>query len=79
MKNQILISLIALAFGGCATFHAKTVHHTAAISAPSVAPVKSSITAASRASEETSRQISSIKRGTETVDFKAGRALRFFP
>lgn len=76
--KTLALALIAVSLAGCATLKAKT-YHTAAITAPSVTPVKSSISDASRQSQETSQHISDIKRGTDRVDYKASRALRFFP
>lgn len=77
MKPLLLTVFLALALCACAPFKAKK-HHTAAIAAPSVGPVKDSIGRASAASMETSRHISDIKRGTDRVDYKGGRALNFF-
>lgn len=74
--NRLL--LLSILLTGCGHFKAKQ-YHTAAVSPPSVQPVRTSIGNASRQSAETSRQIGDIRKGTDKVDRKAMRALEFFP
>lgn len=74
-----ILLLMAACLCACDNFKATKKYHTPPVTAPSVAPVKESIARASQASEETSRHISAIKAGTDTVDYKGGRALEFFP
>lgn len=69
--TRFLNLCFALLLTSCATFQAKK-YHTAAITAPSVDPVKQSI-------GDARTQVTAMRKGNDRIDYKAGRAMEFFP
>lgn len=68
MKPPLLLFALLAA---CQPFKART-YHTAPVSAPSVAPVKESIS-------DARAQVSAMRHGNDRIEFKVSKALKYFP